>query len=288
MNIEQAKQIPIEVILKSMGVEIERETGNDIWYKSPFSPTEKNASFHLSKQNAGYWYCFSSAIGGCNGLDLVVKVKSCTVGVALKYLQSFDSFSFQKQIPVAYEIKKIEKNNAVIKVKTIEHIALKQYLAARGITKANALIQIKEIEYAIKGKKYFAIGFKNRSDSWELRSSYAKICIGKKDITLINNGSSILKITEGFFDFLSLLQLNDDRTENDSDYLILNSAALLLKNISILENYQTIELYLDNDETGEKYTNLILQKFKNATDCRGSYAAFKDLNEFAMWYINNS
>lgn len=280
MNIEQAKQIPIEVILKSMGVKIERETGNDIWYKSPFLPTEKNASFHLSKQNAGYWYCFSTAIGGCNGLDLVVKVKSCTVSDALKYLQSFDSFSFQKQIAGTYEVKKENNKHYVTDVKTVEHIALKQYLANRGITKSIALVNIKEVKYLIHEKQYFAIGFKNNSDGWELRSKYAKICIGKKDVTLIDNKSTFIRAFEGFFDYLSFLQISDAETKKVSDYLILNSAALITKNISVLEKYRTIELYLDNDSTGEKYTKFITERYPKAKDERFKYSKYKDLNEY--------
>ena len=281
MNIEQAKQIPIEVILKSMGLDIERESGSDIWFKSPFSPTEKNASFHLKKQN-GFWYCFSSAIGGCNGIDLVVKVRSCTVSEALQYLSTVDSSSFQKQIAGAYEAKKNSNGNEVVKIENVQHIALKQYLANRGITKAHAIKSVKELHYKINEKQYFAIGFKNNSDAWELRSKYVKSCIKKKDITLIENQSNSIKVFEGFFDYLSFLQISDDDSQNKSDYLILNSVALIVKNISLLNQYTRIELYLDNDGTGDKYSNLLLEKFENAIDCRSQYHNYKDLNEYLV------
>lgn len=278
MNIEQAKQIPIEVILKSMGLDIERESGSDIWFKSPFSPAEKNASFHLKKQN-GFWYCFSSAIGGCNGIDLVVKVRSCTVSEALQYLRTLDSSSFQKQIAGAYEAKKNSNGNEVVKIECVQHIALKQYLASRGITKAHAIKVVKELHYRINEKQYFAIGFKNNSNGWELRSKHIKSCSKKKDITLIENQSNSIKVFEGFFDYLSFLQISDDDSQNESDYLILNSVALIVKNISLLNKYTRIELYLDNDGTGDKYSNLLLEKFENAIDCRSQYHNYKDLNE---------
>ena len=278
MNIEQAKQIPIEVILKSMGIGIERESGNDIWFKSPFSPTEKSGSFHVSKQN-GYWYCFSNAIGGCNGIDLVVKVQRCTVSDALKFLQDFDSSSFRKQIRVVYERKKEENHNYVLEVKPIEHIALKQYLISRGITKSVAFVRINEVHYKINEKNYFALGFQNKSQGWEIRSKYAKICLGKKDISLILNESKTLRIYEGFFDYLTFIQIRENLIVEESDYLILNSVALLVKNISVLSDYDFIELYLDNDTTGDKYTSLIMGKFKNVKDCRVLFHGFKDLNE---------
>lgn len=279
MNIEQAKQIPIEIILKSMGLKIERESGNDIWFKSPFSPAEKNASFHSNKQN-GYWYCFSNAIGGRNGIDLVVKVKSCTVNEALQYLKALDSFSFQKQIIGTYEAKKNNNSNNVVKVEFVQHIALKQYLYSRGIIKPYAVRSVREVHYNINEKQYFAIGFRNNSDGWEFRSKYAKICIGKKDITLIENQSSIIKVFEGFFDYLSFLQISDEKSINHSDYLILNSAALVVKNIDLLNQYETIELYLDNDITGEKYTNFIIEKYPKAKDERFIYSKYNDLNEY--------
>lgn len=278
MNIKQAKQIPIEVILKSMGLNIEKESGNDIWFKSPFSPTEKNASFHLNKQK-GYWYCFSNAIGGCNGIDLVVKVKSCTVSEALQYLRTLDPFSFQKQIVSAYERKKEENHNYVSEVKPIEHIALKQFLISRGITKSVAFVRINEVHYTINEKNYFALGFQNKSQGWEIRSKYAKICLGKKDISLIHNESKTLRIYEGFFDYLSFIQIRGNLKMEESDYLILNSVALLVKNISVLSDYDFIELYLDNDTTGDKYTSLVMGEFKNAKDFRVLFHGFKDLNE---------
>ena len=281
MNIEQAKQIPIEIILKSLGLEIERESGNDIWIKSPFSPTEKNASFHINRKNS-YWYCFSNAIGGCNGIDLVVKVKSCTVSEALQYLSTLDSFSFQKQIIGAYETKKNSKGNEVVKIDFVQHIALKQYLSSRGITKVHAIGSVKELHYKINEKKYFAIGFRNNSDGWELRSKYAKICIGKKDITLVENHSSSLKVFEGFFDYLSFLQISDDESQNISDYLILNSAVLIVKNVNILNQYEKIELYLDHDITGDKYTNFIRERFPDAIDCRAIFKDYKDINEWIL------
>ena len=55
--------------------------------------------------------------------------------------------------------------------------------------------------------------------------------------------------------------------------------ALLVKNISVLSDYDFIELYLDNDTTGDKYTSLVIGKFKNVKDCRVLFDGFKDLNE---------
>jgi hypothetical protein len=201
----------------------------------------------------------------------------------LSYLEKFDSFfSFQKQIfetPV-----KEESNINIEKIIPIQHLALIQYLKSRGITKFQNVDNLKEAHYSINEKKYFGIGFENRSGGFEIRSKYAKICLGKKDITIIKNQSQILRVFEGFFDYLSFIQIRDSKKLEQSDYLILNSVGLVTKNLSVLGNYKTIELYLDNDTTGNKYTDIIKEAFQNSIDYRSFFKGYKDLNELFMTY----
>ena len=138
------------------------------------------------------------------------------------------------------------------------------------------------MHYEVNGKKYFGIGFQNRSNGFEIRSKYSKICIEKKDITLIKlvkGDKNKLRIFEGFFDYLSFKNLE----KNSSDYLILNSIAMINRCDEILSNYDEIETYFDQDEAGSLYTKTTLEKFKYAKDCRGFYKDFKDLNE---WLVN--
>ncbi|MCB4235130.1 toprim domain-containing protein [Kaistella anthropi] len=104
--------------------------------------------------------------------------------------------------------------------------------------------------------------------------------MGKKDVTHFKNGSEKLKIFEGFFDFLSFKSIEKSCGNSNTDYLILNSVFLIKNKFSLLENYQNIELFLDNDEAGSIITDEIIKKFPNAEDCRFLYENFKDLNEF--------
>ena len=90
-------------------------------------------------------------------------------------------------------------------------------------------------------------------------------------------------IFEGFFDYLSFIQ--KQKIGADSDYLILNSVALLNKNLSILNDYDLIELYLDNDLAGEKWTKFILDKFHIVINYQIIYNGFKDYNE---WFMNEN
>ena len=277
MNTIQAKEISIEKVLQNLGCEPTKSNENESWYLSPFR-IEKTASFKLNRK-INRWFDHGEQKGG-NVIDFVIEKFGFNVTEALSYLEKFDSFfSFQKQV---FETPTKEQNNEnnIEKTIPIKHLALIQYLKSRGITKFQTENNLKEVHYAINNKKYFAIGFENRSGGFEIRCKYAKICLGKKDITIFSNQSQILRIFEGFFDYLSFSQIRDNKKLKLSDYLILNSVALITKNLSVLENYQTIELYLDNDTAGNKYTEIIKEAFPNSIDCRAIFKGYKDLNEW--------
>ncbi|CAA9202217.1 toprim domain-containing protein [Flavobacterium collinsii] len=277
MNTIQAKEISIEKVLQNLGCEPTKSNENESWYLSPFR-IEKTASFKLNRK-INRWFDHGEQKGG-NVIDFVIEKFGFNVTEALSYLEKFDSFfSFQKQV---FETPSKEGNNEnqIEKISPIQHLALILYLKSRGISKFQNVENLREVHYTVNDKKYFGIGFKNKSGGFEIRSKYAKICLGKKDITIISNQSQILRILEGFFDYLSFSQISDNRKLAKSDYLILNSVALITKNLSVLENYQTIELYLDNDATGNKYTEIIKEAFPNSIDYRRMFKGYKDLNEW--------
>ena len=134
-------------------------------------------------------------------------------------------------------------------------------------------------------KNYFGIGIKNDSGGYEIRNAYSKICLGKKDITSIKNDSKEVKIFEGFFDFLSFKKIENYLEKETSDYIILNSVSMIHKIKKALENYNNIELYFDNDDTGTRAVELVKNEIKNTEDCRVLYSGFKDVNE---WLIQNN
>jgi hypothetical protein len=280
MNTNHARETSMERVLQKIGHLPSKIIGDDYWYNSPFRP-EKTPSFKVNiKLNR--WYDHGEQIGG-NTIDFLIHKFGFTVSETLEYLKPFtsdiDPFSIQKQ---KSEITKTNKTeiNYISKIIPIQHIALVQYLESRHIKNYKDVRQLKEIHYTINDKDYFGIGFQNNSEGWEIRSKYAKICLRKKDITLITNESKTLRIYEGFFDYLSFVQVRENLRMQESDYLILNSVALLLKNVSVLMKYTSIELYLDNDSSGNNYTELIRKQFEQAVDCRKLYREYEDLNDW--------
>ena len=210
-------------------------------------------------------------------ISIVQQMNQCSVSEALKYLEKFD-FSVQNEFHNEELMQK--KEYEILKVRKIQHPALIQYLKSRKVYEQKELV--KEVEYELNGKKYFGIGFFNNSGGVEIRNKYSKICLGKKDVTLIKNELNIsteIVIFEGFFDYLTFRNL--EKKENlSSDYLILNSTAMLFKVEELLKVYDKIFLFLDNDSNGELIKSKIQNQHKNVEDCSLIYQKFKDLNEW--------
>ena len=210
-------------------------------------------------------------------ISIVQQMNQCSVSEALKYLETFD-FSIHNEFQ--NEGTKQYKEYKILNVREIQHPALVQYLKSRKVYEQKELV--KEIEYELNGKKYFGVGFFNNSGGVEIRNKYSKICLGKKDVTLVENQSSEICIFEDFFDYLTYKNL-EKKENSTSDYLILNSTAMLFKIEETLKKYDKISLLLDNDSNGELAKSKIQNQYKNVEDCSLIYQKFKDLNE---WFVN--
>ena len=51
---------------------------------------------------------------------------------------------------------------------------------------------------------------------------------------------------------------------------------------NLIQNYQKVELYFDNDNAGNRAIEMIKNAGENIEDCRILYKNHKDLNEFLM------
>ena len=214
-------------------------------------------------------------------ISIVQQMNQCSVSEALKYLETFD-FSIHNEFQ--NEGTKQYKEYKILNVREIQHPALVQYLKSRKVYEQKELV--KEIEYELNGKKYFGVGFFNNSGGVEIRNKYSKICLGKKDVTLLKNelnSFNEILIFEGFFDYLTFKNLEKNENSN-SDYIILNSTSMLFKVEETLKKYDKISLFLDNDKNGNATKKAILKKYENVEDCSLIYQKFKDLNE---WFCND-
>ncbi|KUJ51837.1 toprim domain-containing protein [Chryseobacterium sp. JAH] len=280
MNCKQFNSISLEEVLLSLGHLPTKQNEKEAWYLNPFA-IESQPSFKINK-SLNCWYLFSEGIGG-NNVSLLKKYLNKSTSEILAWAEDQNFSSFQKQNISNQNFENKTKNYKILDEKEIVHSALLEYLKSRKVENQNELL--KEIHYKMNDKNYFGIGFKNDSGGYEIRSKYSKICLGKKDISTIKNDSKSLRIFEGFFDFLSFKNVEKSLEKKPSDYIILNSVSMISNIKKSLDHYENIELYFDNDVSGNRAVEMIKNESKNAEDCRVLYSDFKDLNE---WLINKN
>ena len=280
MNCNQFNTIPLEEVLLSIGHLPTKQNEKEAWYLNPFG-TENHASFKLNKR-LNIWYLFSEGIGG-NNTNFMQKFLNTSISEILIWAENQNFSSFQNQKILNRNFENFVKTYEITEVKEIQHPALLEYLKSRKVE--NQTEYIKEIQYQMNGKNYFGIGFKNDSDGYEIRNAYSKICLGKKDISIINIDSNSIRIFEGFFDFLSFKNVENYLEKEASDYLILNSVSMIAKIKNTMKDYENIELYFDNDDAGNRAVEIIKSDNENGEDCRILYSDFKDLND---WLIHEN
>ena len=275
MNCEEVKEkISIRMVLESVNLFPVKENRKTAFYFA-LDREEKIPSLSVDfVKNKAFDFGTGKSY---DVISIVQQMNQCSVSEALKYLETFD-FSIHNEFQ--NEGTKQYKEYKILNVREIQHPALVQYLKSRKVYEQKELV--KEIEYELNGKKYFGVGFFNNSGGVEIRNKYSKICLGKKDVTLIKNKLNIsneILIFEGFFDYLTFRNL--EKKENlSSDYLILNSTAMLFKVEEKLKKYNKISMFLDNDSNGEFVKSKIQNQYKNVEDCSLIYRCFKDLNEW--------
>jgi hypothetical protein len=280
MNCKQFNSIKLEEVLQIFGHHSTKQTEKEAWFLNPFAK-ENHASFKINK-NLNYWYLFSEGIGG-NNIDFMMKYLKASVKEVLEWAEKQKFSSFQQQNISNQKLENLPATYEIFEVKEIQHPALMEYLKTRKVE--SQIEFLKEIHYRMNDKNYFGIGFKNDSDGYEIRNKYSKICLGRKDVSIIKNRSDSLRIFEVFFDFLSFKSIEKSLGNKPSDYLILNSVSMISNIKNSLENYESIELYFDNDEVGNRAIEMLKNENEIAEDCRVLYSDFKDLSD---WLIHKN
>jgi DNA primase len=292
MQTHKAKQIPIIEYLAKIGYNPKRTKGGDFWYLSPLR-REDTPSFKVdTRQNI--WYDHGAKQGG-SIIDLVMAINHLTVLEALQTLKTLFGTSISNyEKPRACEPKNgfeatNNTNDVIHSIKSLKTQALIEYLQSRKINIDIAKHYLQEVYYQVDGKNFFALGFKNDSNGYELRSKYFKGSLkgSIKDLTTIKQSkeSYTLLIFEGFIDFLSLFTVKNFVKPEDlkDDVIILNTLAMLDKSIEQIKasNYKEIHLYLDADEAGRRAVNKLMFSLDNVKiiDMSNIYNGNKDLNE---------
>jgi hypothetical protein len=280
MTIKDAKEISLVDFLERLGFK-GQQRGIHVWFNSPFSD-EATPSFKVNTKLNKYYDWSGGERNFGNIIDFGTRYFKCDVATLLKKLD--DNYPLASLAPKVKAVKPDENEQPEIKitsVKSLRSFPLFQYLKERHIPEAIADRYCKEVNYELKGKNYYAIGFKNNSGGFALRNRHMKAASTPNDLTFIDNGAKDVATFEGFFDFLSYKAIFHKQEEPNRNYLILNSSSFFEKSLPILQQHARVFGYLDNDKTGNKITSqakeILKEKF---SDERGLYLNHKDLNAF--------
>lgn len=277
MDVRRMREIPIADFLSAMGIQPQKQKGNALWYSAPYR-TERTPSFKVDTAK-NVWFDFGTGKGG-DIFDLAGEF----IGSGDFLLRAaFIAKSGTCPLPALEQPQRSEKKEAVFEdiwVRPLQDCKLLGYLRGRGIFADTAIPNCEEVRYRVHGKRYYAIGFRNEAGGLELRNRFFKGCIPPKDISLKRNGSDGCAVFEGFMDYLSAMQLGIIA----SDWLVLNSVSNVEKAVKVLQDYERIECYLDNDEAGRRTFQRLRNSFRDKIIDRSSlYADHKDLNDYLLF-----
>jgi len=274
-NCSSAKEIDLIDYLASLGHEPIKVRGHKFWYLSPFR-NEHTPSFKVNR-TINRWYDFGEGKGG-SIIDFGIRYFHCTIAEFLCLLSNQSVIT----VPLLGNVQPIYESG--IKVKNIRPIfsySLKNYLLKRCIPLLLADNYLKEILYTNGGNLFYGLGFPNNKGGWEIRSEYFKGSSSPKYFSLYACSSNNIYVFEGFFNFLSFLQLFVPTSANqDSDYLILNSLAFVDHSLELLSTYNRVSLFLDNDPAGDLATAHIINCIPSAIDKRHLFKPYEDLNDY--------
>lgn len=276
MNCKKAKQIDLVSYLKKQGFRTGKTITKDVWFYSPFKE-EKTPSFKVNTTK-NVFFDHSSGIGGTI-IDFVTNYNNCSIKEALVIL-SEGSFSFHQHIK---QIKGKEKPSySIKKVTELTNQNLLDYVVKRKINLQFAKRFCLQVHYSFsKEKENYGIGFMNDVGGLEVRNLFFKGCLGRKEITTINNNFNVVSVFESWSDFLSYLTLKKEIPKES--FIILNSTSLVKKTINVFEKYGVIKLFLDNDESGNKATDFLIENANSKIiDYRIHYKNYNDLNHYLV------
>ena len=270
------RAIPIADFLSAMGIQPQKQKGGILWYNAPYR-TERTPSFKVDT-NKNVWFDFGVGKGG----DIFDLAGEFIGSDDFLLRAAFIAKSGSCPLPALEQPQRSERKGTVFEdiwVRPLQNPRLLGYLEERGINTHVAIPNCEEVRYRVRGKRYYAIGFRNDAGGLELRNRFFKGCIPPKDISLKHNGSDVCAVLEGFMDYLSAMQLGIIA----SDWLVLNSVSNVEKAVKALQGYERIDCFLDNDDAGRRTFQRLHDRFGEKVINRSSlYADHKDLNEYLL------
>lgn len=286
MNVEQANAISLPKILEKMGMTPVKQSGVDLWYRSPLSFRDM-PGFHVDVlKNA--WHDLGSGEKG-KVVDFICaylksREEDHAIADALRWLESMEARSVLDLFPATYATASLKLR----KVSHLQHRSLLHFLDARGISLAIARKHLKEVivHDGRNQSDFYAIGLPNESDGYEVRNKTFRGFIAPRGISLVR-GEKLLPddvhVFSSFLDFLSVLT-TQKRLGLAGDAIILNGVSNLPETLPYIRNYsyKTMHTWLDNNPAGMKATHALQdigsRQRMSLRPMNAMYALHRDVN----------
>ena len=288
MEIDAMRHIPLADFLARLGHEPVRRSGNELWYRAPYR-NERTPSFRVNVAKQ-LWYDFGTGKGG----DIFTLAGEFIGSNDFMEQVKFIAETANMPMPVpemsrpTFQPKPSEPAFEGVEATPLFRSPLTDYLAERGIPIAITSRHCCRLNYSVRGKRYFAVGFLNMAGGYEVRSRFFKGCIPPKDVSLARTKeipADECLVFEGFMDFLSAVTLG---VTGNADCLVLNSVANVEKAAELLDGYGRIGCFLDRDEAGRRTLDALAKRYGARVADRSSlYDGCKDLNKYLQLTTKN-
>ena len=131
------------------------------------------------------------------------------------------------------------------------------------------------------GRIHEAVGFRNDSLGWELRSNFWKVSNSPKNIRTIKGIDNTYSVYEGFFDYLSAMVVFQKEVF-ESTTIILNSLGYLTTLIPILRDAESVYLFIDRGKAADEKIVALIEENVPVKDCRHYFEGAEDFNAFLV------
>ena len=277
-DIDMIRRIPLADFLARLGNEPVRRSGNELWYSAPYR-SERTPSFRVNVAKQ-LWYDFGLGKGGDIFTLAGEFAQSVDFMEQARFIAKAANMVVDRSEKPIYQPKPAEPAFEGVEAVPLLRSPLTDYLAERGIPYAVASRYCCRLNYGVRGKRYFAVGFPNVAGGFEIRSRFFKGCVPPKDVSSVkteNTTADVCSVFEGFMDFLSAATLGLET----GDCLVLNSVSNVEKAMKHLDAYGRINCFLDRDEAGRRTLDVLGKRHSGRICDRSAlYDGCKDLNEY--------
>ena len=179
-EIDAIRQIPLADFLARLGHEPVRRSGNELWYRAPYR-SERTPSFRVNVAKQ-LWYDFGLGKGGDIFTLAGEFAQSVDFMEQARFIAKAANMVVDRSAFPTYQPKPAEPACEGVEAVPLLRSPLTDYLAERGIPYAVASRYCCRLNYGVRGKRYFAVGFPNVAGGYEVRSRHFKGCIPPKDV----------------------------------------------------------------------------------------------------------